>query len=52
MSTTWVASLDLNGNVQIAPMAWVEDAFWDRYDSEYAVEMRVFDELMAKISAE
>lgn len=49
MSRAWVASIDLNGNVEFGPIEWLEGDFWDRFHSGDAEAERIFNECVKRI---
>jgi hypothetical protein len=43
----WMASLDHNGNVALAPQEWLNAGFWERYHEEDADAMNSFKKWQA-----
>jgi hypothetical protein len=38
----WTASIDLNGNIALAPSEWVIDGFWEKYHDEDTTALETF----------
>jgi hypothetical protein len=51
LSKSWIASVDLNGYIYLAPPEWHGD-FWDRYNDDEPAATKAFYQVMNKIESE
>jgi hypothetical protein len=50
--SSWVATLDRHGAVNLGPARWLRDDFWDAFFSGSPEELAVFEEERAMILEE
>src|SRR6266852_8318959 len=52
LASTWIASLDENGNLMLAPKTWTRPGFWEDYFDRDPEAMRQFEQARKVIEAE
>lgn len=52
LSQRWVFSIDSHGFLDLAPEAWQDDGFWERYHDEESIAEQTFMREMALIIGE
>ncbi len=52
LPSTWVGSLDKNGDLMLAPNAWTRPGFWEDYFDREPEAMKQFDQARQVIEAE
>jgi len=52
LSSTWIGSLDKNGDLMLAPNAWTRPGFWEDYFNREPEAMKQFAQAREAIEAE